>query len=315
VKSTYIKKIKKIESDIKSIKIQGATNVALATVLGIKVVADNFKDDSKRLISEIRKVGDRLSLARENEPLARNAVRYILSSAKKISDEVSMFQIVTNACDAYESMIADAKVEITKNGTEALIKESVVLTHCHSSTSVTTLKNVAKFKEIEGKIFKVIATETRPLYQGRKTAKKLMEAGVDVTQIVDSACASFIVGDEYHPVGAVIVGCDELLKDGSFINKVGTFSIAISAKQGADEFYVATTLLKLDPSRKPKLAKIEQRDAREVWDGAPKGLKIINPAFERVEAKYVTGYITEAGVLKGSELIENAKRVYPWLVK
>ncbi|MFC1780163.1 translation initiation factor eIF-2B, partial [Patescibacteria group bacterium] len=239
--------------------------------------------------------------------------RYILSNTKKISDEMSVFEKVTNACDSYESMITDAKVEIIKNGTEALIKESIVLTHCHSSTSVSILKNVAKFKEIESKIFKVIATETRPRYQGRKTAKELLESGVDVTQIVDSACASFIVGDDYHPVGAVVVGCDELLKDGSFINKVGTFSIAISAKQGADEFYVATTLLKLDPLRKPKLAEIEQRDASEVWNEAPKGLKIINPAFERVDAKYVTGYITEAGVLKGSELIENAKRVYPWL--
>lgn len=309
------KKIKKIEDDIKSIKIQGATNVGLATIKGVKIYVKEAKQFD---FDEVLEVGKRLSNARENEPLARNVVKYINyvkeEEKEKAKDKgINFKDLILKACDNYECIIAEGKEEIVKYGTQALEKEQVVLTHCHSSTSTTTLKNVAKLKEIKREEFKVVATETRPRYQGRKTAKELFEAGIDVTQIVDSACASFIVDDKYLPVGAVIVGCDELLKDGSFINKVGTYSIALASKKGVDEFYVATTLLKLDPQREPHIADIEQRDAREVWDQAPKGLKIINPAFERVRGEYVTGYITEAGILTSEELTKEARNTYPWL--
>jgi ribose 1,5-bisphosphate isomerase len=305
--TTLNAKIKRIETDIKSIKIQGATNVALATLRGIRLVAKHSKDKAWK--KEVREVGSRLSEARENEPLARNAVRFILHSLRDDSD----VDFVLKACDGYESMIAEGKKGMIRSGTEVLREESVILTHCHSSSAVTVLKNVAKFRSIQGEDFKVVSTETRPRYQGRKTAQELLEAGIDVTQIVDSACASFITDDKYLPVGAVVVGCDELLPDGSFINKVGTYSIALAAKKGADEFYVATTLLKLDPERKGRLKDIELREAKEVWEKAPEGLKIINPAFEQVSCDYVTGYITEIGVLKAKELLKRARDVYPWI--
>jgi len=309
--STLVTKINHIERDIKSIEIQGATNVALATLEGLRLVARNFEGKSLDLRKEVARVGKRLSEARENEPLARNALKFVLQSLE--GEDLKLKERVLGACDGYESMIADGKVGMIQFGTEVLHKEDVILTHCHSSSAVTILKNVAKYKAIKGKSVKIIATETRPRFQGRKTAKELLRAGIDVTQIVDSACASFIVDDRYLPVGAVIVGCDELLRDGSFINKVGTYSIALAAKKGADEFYVATTLLKLDPQRDPDLAEIELRDASEVWEDAPKGLKIINPAFEQVSSAYVTGYITEAGVLKKRELLKEAKKIYPWI--
>lgn len=305
--SHVITKIHQIEKDIKAIKIQGATNVALATLEGLRLVARNSK--GKELEKMIREVGKRLSNVRENEPLARNAVKFVLQAL----DKVASAEEVLKATEKYEGMIENSKKGMIQFGTEVLEEESVVLTHCHSSSAVTILKNVAKFKSIKGEEFKVVSTETRPRYQGRETAKELYEAGIDVTQIVDSACASFIVDDRYLPVGAVIVGCDELLRDGSFINKVGTYAIALAAKTGADEFYVATTLLKLNTQRDPNLTDIEQRDSKEVWEAAPKGLKIVNPAFEQVKGEYVTGYITEAGVLKSGELLEKAKAIYPWI--
>ncbi|MBN2015955.1 hypothetical protein JW766_03920 [Candidatus Dojkabacteria bacterium] len=310
-----LSKIKGIVKDIKSIRIQGATNVAFATLEGIKLYSEWYVGKVAGYKKELKEIGDMLSLARDNEPLARNAVKYVLqaSSSIKASELDELRGKVETACSAYESMLAEAKVDMIKFGTEALAKEDVILTHCHSSSAITIIKNVAQLKTIEGKSLKVVATETRPLYQGRKTAKELFEAGLDVTQIVDSACASFITEDKYLPVGAVIVGCDELLKDGSFINKVGTFAIALAAHEGVDEFYVATTLLKLGLESHPKKVGIEERESSEVWDKAPKGLKIINPAFEQVDSKYVTGYITEAGVLRREELIIKAREVYPWL--
>jgi ribose 1,5-bisphosphate isomerase len=315
MKAQAIAQINKIEDDIKSITIQGATNVALATLLGMRVLAQNYEGEEDAFRKDVEKIGTGLADARENEPLARNAVRYVLKELETNDSTYvqSLSKTVIQACDAYESIIHTAKEEMIKFGAEVLKKEDVILTHCHSSSATSILKNVVKLREIEGKETKVISTETRPLYQGRKTAKDLSKAGINVTQIVDSAAASFIIEDSYEKVGAVVVGCDELLKDGSFINKVGTYSIALSATIDKDEFYVATTLLKLDPARKVKKAEIEQREAKEVWKDAPKGLRIINPAFDHVKADFVTGYITEAGVLEKKDIVPSAKKMYPWI--
>lgn len=314
MKDSYLREIEKIEEDIKAIKIQGATNVALATLEGIRLVVESGEVEGDKLISEVKKVGEKLALARKNEPLARNAMKYILHKLSEKDSEKDFKKEIVNYCKEYKALIERAKKNIITNGTGSLRKEKVVLTHCHSSTSTSTLINVAKFKSIVGEEFKVVATETRPRYQGRKTAKELYEAGVDVTMIVDSACSAFIIDDRYLPVGAIIVGCDELLRDGSFINKVGTHSIAVAAQKGADEFYVATTLLKLNAKKGSKLPEIEQRDVGEVWEEAPEGLKIINPAFDFISKDYVTGYITEVGVLESKDLVKKAREFYSWLV-
>lgn len=307
--------ISKLVKDIESIKIQGATNVALATISGMKMYADSFKGTKDSLLKGLLYVGELLSDARENEPLARNALRYVKKEIENNNpkDVEEVKDQVIDACDGYEGLINSAKISMIEVGTEALKKENVVLTHCHSSSAINILKNVAKYKEIEGKKFQIVSTETRPLYQGRKTAKELFEAGIDVTLIADSAASAFIIDDKYLPVGAVIVGCDELLSDSSFINKVGTYAMAIAAEKGADEFYVATTLLKLDPKKSLNKVEIERRRASEVWKDAPKDLKIINPSFDRVKSNFVTGYITEAGVIKAGDIEKSAKRIYPWI--
>ncbi|MBU0976694.1 MAG: hypothetical protein ABIE03_02760 [Patescibacteria group bacterium] len=308
-------KIKKIESDIKAVKIQGATNVALAALEGIRIYVHSKKGLSgDKLYKEAIKIGDRLSKARENEPLARNAIKYMLDqlSEKKGTD---VDKRILEICDEYESLIQDGKVAIVDYGTGVLKDFDVVLNHCHSSTALSILKNIAKYRKILNKNFKVVATETRPLYQGRKSAQELLEFGVDTYLIVDSACASFITDNRYIPVDAIVVGCDELLGDGAIINKVGTFSIALAAQKGVDSFYVATTLLKLDQRKSADSVNIEQRNPAEVWKDAPQGLEIINPAFEIVRSEYIKGYITEAGVLKPEDLISASKNIYPWLVK
>ena len=142
-----ISSIDQIERDIKSVKIQGATNVALATLEGIKIAIKQTRNDSSKMIKVINEVGERLSLARENEPLARHGVKYILSNAKKLKSS-DLYSKILNICDSYQVLIQNAKREIIKFGTEVLRKEKVVLTHCHSSTAVSILKNVAKYKKI-----------------------------------------------------------------------------------------------------------------------------------------------------------------------
>ncbi len=300
------KQIDRIDEDIISVSIQGATNVAFATLKGMELVADQAKDN---ILENVELTGFRLSSARNNEPLARNAVRYVLSHLDNVSDDDQLRKGIHKAVKDFEMILKDSKELIAKNAVQALKNYKVILTHCHSSTSTNALIEAAK----ENPQLKIVSTETRPLYQGRKTAKNLLEAGVDVTQIVDSASASFIVDDTYLPVEAVIVGADEVLLDGSFINKVGTYQIALAAKEGEDDFYVATTLLKIDTLKNASNIEIEMRSAKEVWEDAPEGLSIINPSFELVYPSLVTGYITEVGILKAEELKDALHSQYPWV--
>lgn len=311
-------KLTEIERNIKSIKIQGATNIAKAVLIGIKLLLDNFEGNRENLRPELKEVGERLSKARQNEPLARNAVKYVLYELDHSMDKENLTDIIvsaSNACENYEALIANAKVGMITYGTEALAGEKVILTHCHSSTVIAILKNLHKLRSVSSKKpFKVVATETRPLFQGRKTAKELLSEGIDVTLIVDDAASGFIMDRSFMPVDSVIVGCDELLRDGSFINKVGTYQMALASREDKDKFYVATTLLKLNPVVKVTSPSIELRDAKEIWPEAPKGLSVYNPAFEHTSAKFVTGYITEAGVLKAKDLLKVARKVYPWML-
>jgi len=290
-------KIKQIVDDIKSISIQGATNVALATVEGMKLVRDSGEN-----IQTVINIGEKLANARPNEPMAKNSVKYIKYYLKKGMD-------ISQIIDNYKKLIQKSKLQIKSIGGKILARYKVILTHCHSSTSTAILIEASKLNPN----LKVVATETRPRYQGRITSKELFEAGVDVTLITDSASAAFIIDNKYLPVEAVIIGTDELLSDGTILNKVGSYQLAQAAFLGNDDFYVTTSLLKLDIERDSTSIKIEMRDAEEVWLEAPNGLKIINPSFDAIPPKLITGYITEAGLLKPKEVEVMAKKIYPWI--
>ncbi len=293
----YLEEIKELESDISSIKIQGATNVAMSTVRGMKIAFNGGGS-----IEEVLRVGERLANTRLNEPMARNAVKYIKHMLKAGAD-------IDTLIDEYGELIKKSKIKIREVGAENLHKYNVILTHCHSSTSTAILVELSK----NNKDLKIVSTETRPKYQGRLTSKELVEAGIDVTMVVDSVASSFIVDDRYLPVEAIIIGTDELLRNGIVINKVGSYQMALAAKNGNDDFYVATSLLKLDPERDESLPEVEMREASEVWEEAPENLKIINPAFEWIPPDLITGYITEAGLLRSKELLSKAKEIYPWI--
>lgn len=289
--------IEKIRENIASINIQGATNVAIATVEGMKLA---LKEELEQ--DQVIAVGRDLANTRLNEPMARNAVKYVehgLRKGEKLDDLI----------DQYNQMIHDAKLKLKLYGGDALSRFNVVLTHCHSSSSTSGLIEAHRLNPN----LKVVSTETRPKFQGRITSKELYDAGVDVTMIVDSISAAFIVDDSYLPVEAIVIGTDELLRNGSVINKLGSYQMALAANLGSDKFFVSTSLLKLDPSRDPSDAKIEMRSASEVWSEAPKDLNIINPAFEVVPNKLIDYFITEVGIIRPEEILDEAKKMYPWI--
>ncbi len=307
--------VSEIESDIKSITIQGATNVAIATFEGIKLYinSSNFTsiDD---LIEKVISVGDTLSKARTNEPLATNGVKYIKHSLKghriEFEDINSAKTKLLSYCDAYLKMISDAKEKIVLHGMSVMENVDEVLTHCHSSTSERLIIEGARKV---GSSFKVVCTETRPLLQGRITARALLDAGLNTTLIADSSAESYIIGKGGFPVDVIFIGADEITVHGDVVNKIGSWGIALASYYANKPMYVVTPILKLEPDTARNLPEIEMRDGKELWEDAPAGLNLYNPAFELVSAKYITGYITELGVLKPNELVERIREVYPWV--
>ena len=248
------KRFDKICRDIKEIKIQGARNVALKAL------------EAYYLIPTLKSKKKLLSL-RPTEPMMEK----VLDLAEKMPKEK-----ILQHFDSAQDTINKKVFKLIKNN-------DVIFTHCHSTNVVNALIYSRKKK------FEVYNTETRPLFQGRKTAMELRRAGIKVTHFIDSALGVALSKKQgTKKVDKVFLGADALLKKG-IINKIGSEVIARIAKQEKIPVYVIADSWKFTKKKIP----IEQRRLKEVWDKAPKGIKMKNPAFEFVEKKYITKVITE----------------------
>jgi methylthioribose-1-phosphate isomerase len=183
-----------------------------------------------------------------------------------------------------------------------------ILTHCNAGGIATAKYGTALAPIYLGKEknmhFKVYADETRPLLQGaRLTAWELQQAEIDVTLITDNMAAMVM---RQGKVQAVIVGCDRVAANGDTANKIGTYGVAILAKEHGIPFYVAAPLSTIDLETKTgDDIIIEERDAEEVTMGfgkriAPEGIKVFNPAFDVTPHEYITAIITEKGIIHPS---------------
>lgn len=309
-----MKRIGEIEKDIQNLNIQGATNVAIASLEGMKMFVESSNEkDVESLLKKFLETGNRLATARPNEPLAENGVKYVMYKARKqkndLQDINSMKQGLLKYCDEYLDIIADSKKSIIEKCTPYVRPFENVLTHCHSSTAVSIIKSIAEGKES----FDAVCTETRPLYQGRKTAKSLVEAGISTTMIADSAAESFMIGRGSITVDALFLGCDVITMKGHCINKIGSWGIAMAAYYADKPVYIVSPLLKLETVTPTEGITIEIREDRELWKDAPKGLDIFNPAFEFVDNRMISGFMTEFGIVKPKEISTIAQEKYPWL--
>lgn len=180
-----------------------------------------------------------------------------------------------------------------------------LLTHCNAGGIATSGYGTALAPmycgQEKGYDFKVFADETRPLMQGsRLTAYELDNAGVDVTVICDNM-ASFVM--KQGEIDAVLVGCDRIAANGDTANKIGTSGVAILAKEYGIPMYIVgpTSTIDLNTLTGDDI-KIELRDEDEITNGfgkrtVPEGVKAFNPAFDVTDAKYITAFITEKGIV------------------
>jgi len=293
---------------IKGLEVQGARNVAIAAIEAIETLAKETKAKNKKeFLKELSEAKDILFASRETEPLMRNAVRLITSQVERSVKEGAreLAEIVSSASQKFLNDLEDSKEKIAEIGARRIKNDSVIFTHCHSST-VTYLLRRAKQ---EGKSFEVICTETRPVFQGRLTAKEMLESRVKTTLIVDSAARFFM-----NQVDFVIVGADAITSQGNVINKIGTSMIALVAHESRTPFYVVSELLKFDPATMyGDYEKIEERSPNEVWENLPKNLIIRNPAFDVTRRDFIHGIICEEGIISPHSIIEVMHRKYPWV--
>jgi ribose 1,5-bisphosphate isomerase len=264
-----------VARDIKEIKIQGARNIA-----GWALYAYLLKPTK----SSIKK----LKNLRPTEPMLTNVL-----------DRLDKGKNHNKVLDHFE----EAQKEINKNVLEIIEDGDIIFTHCHSTNVIKSLIYANK----KGKKFEVYNTETRPLFQGRKTAKELRAAGIKVNMFVDSALGVALSGEQgTKKVSKVFLGADALLKKG-VVNKVGSEVIAQVAKNQKIPVYIIADSWKYSP----KDLKLEKRDFDEVWEKMPKKskIKIQNPAFEFVPKKYIKKIVTEFGVMNYCRFLRNVKRV------
>ena len=293
---------------IRKLQVQGARNVAIAAVKAIQTQAELTKAKNKiQFLGELKEAQTIFVASRETEPLMRNAIRWIITQAQAVKTEKveTLSQNVVANANQFLKDLEDSKEHIAEIGANRIHDNSVVFTHCHSST-VTCLLAKAK---TDGKNIKVICTETRPAYQGRITANELVGLGIETTFIVDSAARSFM-----ENIDIVIVGADAITSEGNVVNKIGSSTIAVLAHEARVPFYVVSELLKFDPETLyGECEKIEQRSPNEVWKEAPPKLIVRNPAFDVTSNRYIHGLICEEGIIAPQTIVEVMHRKYPWV--
>ena len=251
------KKFNEITKGIKEIKIQGARNIAKQALYAYHLFPT--KKSKKKLLK-----------LRPTEPMMEN----VLNLAEKTSD----YEGILNHFDEAQDKINKKVFKLIKN-------KDVIFTHCHS----TNVRNALIYAKKKGKKFEVYNTETRPLFQGRKTARELRKAGIKVTMFVDSAIGVALSKEQgTKKVDKVFLGADALLKNG-VINKVGSETIAKLAKAEKIPVYVIADSWKFTNEKVP----LENRKLNEVWDKAPKGVKIKNPAFEFVPRNLIKEIVSD----------------------
>lgn len=290
--------VEKIIKDIKSIKIQGARNIAKAAIKALLFQVKNSKAKTLHaLYSELLTVSNQLANARPTEPMTRNMIKdacnfaFLEIRSQNVTSVPELKKKFLQHVGQFLPKMESNAENLWRCGSKLIQNGHVVMTHCHSSTVTGILKMARR----SGKDFEVISCETRPRFQGRITAVELAKSGIKTTMIVDSAMNSFM-----KRVDLCIVGADAVTSTGDLINKIGTSTLAHISRLHDVSFYSAAELYKFDPlTLYGSREKIEERNSKEVWEKPPKlkNLTIRNPAFDATAARYINAYITEEGLV------------------
>jgi methylthioribose-1-phosphate isomerase len=301
---------KQVATVIRDMIVRGAPAIGVSAAMGMAIGIDRSTATTlPALTEEVALIAKTLA---ETRPTAVNLfwgieeIRslYVELVAKNTTIPDIKAAVVAKARRMYDEDIAACK-QMGAHGASLLPKEGTVLTHCNAGALATcgygSALGVIRAAIERGHKIDVFADETRPFLQGaRLTAWELMKDNIPTTVLCDNMAASLM---RQGRIQAVIVGADRIAANGDVANKIGTYGVAILAKEHNIPFYVAAPWSTLDlATAHGDLIPIEQRAASEVTHSngkqmTPHGVAIENPAFDVTPAKYVTAIITERGVL------------------
>jgi methylthioribose-1-phosphate isomerase len=296
-----------IASAISGLKIRGAPAIGVAGGYALALGALRIKAGTRaEFIKELKGIIQAIASTR---PTARNlpqALERMQRTAEAIEDVGQIKKALIAEAIAIHKQEAAATLKLSQLGAELINDGSTILTHCNTGPLATagygTALGVIRYAHEQGKKLRVLATETRPLLQGaRLTAWELQQFKIPFSLITDSMAGYFMSQGE---VDCVIVGADRIAANGDTANKIGTYTLAVLAKENKIPFYVAAPLTTVDPSlASGDEIPIEQRSPDEVThiQGvaiAPAGTEALNPAFDVTPHPYITAIITEGGIIQ-----------------
>lgn len=307
--------LNKLAEDIRTMKIRGAAEIGRAAVEGLAMTASGSK---ARTAPEFMKdLQDSYRLLLSTRPTAvslPNALRYVMHRVEKAHrrgvEVAELKELTLKSVKGFQQSSIEAVAKIADMGAKRIVNGDLIMTHCNSSVALNVLCHARE----EGKDFKVIATETRPRFQGRLTAKVLSDAGIPVTLIIDSAARYFM-----SKVDKVVVGADVVTSNGAVVNKIGTSQIALAAKEARVRVFVGAETYKFSPSTiLGELVEIEQRSSSEVISAEDlrrlKGVSVANPAFDVTPPEYIDIIITERGIISPQAAVLVLMEEFGWSI-
>ncbi|MHB8085521.1 MAG: S-methyl-5-thioribose-1-phosphate isomerase [Dehalococcoidia bacterium] len=293
---------------IKQLKVRGAPAIGVAAAYGIALAGLEIKAGNKSsYLRQLEVILKQFAAARPTAVNLFHAIDRMRQAADNKNTVAAIRESLVKAAIAMHHQEDRAMSALSKQGAELIKDGFTVLTHCNTGQLATgvrygTALGVIKAAAEQGKSISVFADETRPLFQGsRLTAWELSRLHIPFTLITDSMAGYFL---SRNKIDCVIVGADRIAANGDTANKIGTYSLAVLAKENRVPFYIAAPTSSIDISLKSGASiPIEERSPQEVLklrgvDIAPSGSHAANPAFDVTPAKYIAAIITEKGIIR-----------------
>ena len=291
--------IDSIFQEIKEDRITGAVELvkkgADATVLFIS----NFTGTPPIFFNELIRISKLLIDSQPSMAPFFHLANILLLSTEDIQDLEKMKRATKKAIRTFVFHLQSGIEQISKIARGLIPEGSKVLTHSYSSTVLRTLTDAKQ----EGRQFEVICTESRPICEGTQLAKKLFDAHIKVQLQIDSAAPYTMKG-----VHLVLVGADCLAPLG-LVNKVGTYGLALSARERKVPFYALCGTEKLLGSGMANKFRILKRDPKEVWPHSPDGMEVLNFYFDTTPLDYLSATVTEEGLLSQNEIHQRFQKM------
>ncbi|MBI2304881.1 MAG: S-methyl-5-thioribose-1-phosphate isomerase [Chloroflexi bacterium] len=298
---------RQVAAAIKEMQVRGAPAIGVAAAYGVALGVLKLDTSHKNeLVERLQEIGREIVATRPTAVNLSWAVERMLRVAKRQDTVPQIKEALLAEAQRMEAEDEEVNRRLGRYGASLIEDGSTILTHCNAGALATvaygTALGIIRAAWEEGKRFQVYAAETRPRLQGmRLTAWELVREGIPVTIIADTMVGHFL---RRGHIRCAIVGADRIAANGDVANKIGTYNIAVLAKENDIPFYVAapTSTVDLDTPH-GDLIPIEERPHQEVTHIgglriAPEGAKVANPAFDVTPHRYVTAIVTEGGIIR-----------------